>query len=204
MTLKQKWENYWYYHKVHTIVGVLAALFVLLTVSECVNRVEPDFSVVYAGAHYVVAEGFEDDIAVMTGDLNGDGQNHVFFDKIIMPLQPESDMDMQMAQKLLLSFVDRSARLYIIDRDSMIIYGDSFEPIDGILPQDVLESGLDFEGRKIGFPVSKSAFLTEHGFADTGEELYAGILMMNPDDIKKSGMDVQFDTSVKILKLLAQ
>ncbi len=42
----KKLQNFWYYYKVHTIIGLLVAALIGVTVSQCANRESPDYTVI--------------------------------------------------------------------------------------------------------------------------------------------------------------
>ena len=44
MTGKEKRENFWFYHKWHVIVGIVAALMVFSFVWEIATQVHPDYT----------------------------------------------------------------------------------------------------------------------------------------------------------------
>lgn len=45
MTGKEKRENFWFYHKWHVIVGIVAALMVFSFVWEIATQVHPDYTI---------------------------------------------------------------------------------------------------------------------------------------------------------------
>lgn len=44
-TPKEKWENFWFYHKWHVIIGCLAAAVGAYLIFQTVSRVEPDYTI---------------------------------------------------------------------------------------------------------------------------------------------------------------
>lgn len=70
-------ENFWYYHKVHILIALLALLVFVPPLWELVTAIQPDYSVA------IVSRQFYEDAAIdrlqeaLTGnarDLNGDGR----------------------------------------------------------------------------------------------------------------------------------
>lgn len=202
VTFRQKWENYWYYYKIHTITGIFILIVLLITLKDCASRVDPDFSALYVGDKYFNSEALEAEIEEFVGDLNGDGENSLFFEQILIPENPQSEMDLQMHQKLLLTFVSRDARLYIIEDQFLERYGDSFESLEGILPPEKLEGGKEFDGKVIGIPASNCEFLKKHGLSDS--DLYVGILLVSADDQRKPNIDALYNASVEVLRFIAE
>ena len=45
MTPRQKWDNFWFYHKWHVVVGVVVALLVGLMIRDVVTNTEPDYTI---------------------------------------------------------------------------------------------------------------------------------------------------------------
>lgn len=77
MTFRKRLQNYWYYYKVHTIIGLLVAALLAILVSQCAHRQSPDYTVVL----YMRKELSEDMTDAMAAELekfgtdrNGDGQ----------------------------------------------------------------------------------------------------------------------------------
>ena len=54
-TLKQRWENFWYHYKWHSIVALfLVAVILICTLQTCARK-DPDFVMLYAGPHTISA-----------------------------------------------------------------------------------------------------------------------------------------------------
>lgn len=77
MTFRKRLQNYWYYYKVHTIIGLLVAALLAILVSQCAHRENPDYTIVL----YMRKELSEDMTDAMAAELekfgadrNGDGQ----------------------------------------------------------------------------------------------------------------------------------
>lgn len=75
---KQKFQNYWYHYKWHTIAALFAVFVVVLIVSSKVTTPEPDVLLYYGGPSYFsedAVQAVEDAFAtVMAEDKNGDGK----------------------------------------------------------------------------------------------------------------------------------
>lgn len=74
------WENFWYHHKWKTIV--IAFLLITLTVAtvQTCSRETPDVYLLYAGPAYLTpneARAFQDAVAQVMDDYNGDGERGV-------------------------------------------------------------------------------------------------------------------------------
>ena len=75
-TFQQRLRNFWYYYKVHTIIGLLVAALLAVLVAQCSSRVSPDYTVVL----YMRKELSESMTDAMAAELqkfgvdrNGDG-----------------------------------------------------------------------------------------------------------------------------------
>ena len=199
MTFKAKMANYWYYYKWHTIAGVFVLILLVSTLVECAQKKTPDLTVAYVGYDYVQTDGFRDDLSALVGDVNGDGTEYVFCDNVTIPREIKSEQDMMMSQKLMLMFVDGETRLFIMERDFLDAYGDSFEDLDGILPAGKLEDAFEYGGRKIAVSTLECPQLAKYGLSKEG--LYMGIISLNENNKKFAE---NYQTSVKLIKELAK
>lgn len=77
MTFRKRLQNYWYYYKVHTIIGLLVAALLAILVSQCAHRQSPDYTVVLY-MRKELSEAMTDAMAAELEkfgiDRNGDGQ----------------------------------------------------------------------------------------------------------------------------------
>ena len=77
MTRRQKWKNWWYYHKFHLLVGLVAIVIGGYLIYGVVTEVKPDYTIVmlsksgYAGD---LMENLGDQLSVYGKDRNGDGK----------------------------------------------------------------------------------------------------------------------------------
>lgn len=77
VTLRQKWENFWYYHKKATLLGGFLVIVFGFTLVQFLTREKPDYTVMLAMDKTVpaaVIETLEDELAACGEDLNGDGR----------------------------------------------------------------------------------------------------------------------------------
>ena len=83
MSFKEKWENYWYHYKWHTIVAVVTLIMFTVLILQTCQREEYDVHAVYAGSHRFSRLSQDGDIPKynsmlttlkkFTSDHNGDG-----------------------------------------------------------------------------------------------------------------------------------
>ena len=75
----KKWENFWYYYKIHVIVGICIAIVAGVTIYDKITYIEDDFLIdCFTDNTYInydVAEAMAEEIAndEFFDDLNGDG-----------------------------------------------------------------------------------------------------------------------------------
>ena len=114
------WFEYvWTYYKWHIIGPLAVILFTVTTVYQCTHRPQYDAEIIYAG-HVVFSDAQVKEIplgfAQYTDDVNGDGEQTVFFQQISFSDKPGmEEMDYNMQMKLDLQFQRGEAFLFIYD-----------------------------------------------------------------------------------------
>lgn len=78
-TPREKWNNWWYYHKWHILIAIAVVLFAAGLIRNFLeNRSDrPDYQIAYIGASSLpedTAESLQNALAALGEDLNGDGQ----------------------------------------------------------------------------------------------------------------------------------
>mgnify|MGYP000895437086 CR=1 FL=1 len=89
-TPRGKWDNFWYYHKVHVIVAVIIAIFAIFIIYSAMKTVHPDY---YVGM--IVQKLYPDKVTDAVGkeiekygkDLNGDGKVVVQVNQYYIPME---------------------------------------------------------------------------------------------------------------------
>ena len=200
MTFKKKLENFWYYYKAHTIFALFTVLFIVISTVQCSKKIEYDMSFAHVGSSYIATEQIEQSLKKIVPDINGDGKVNIYFDSIIIPEKPASDSDFNMIDKLTITFVDGSTRIFIMEKDffNVELYAEMFQPLEGIIDNKYLENGAKFKGKAIGISSMDCPFLTENNMAD--ENLYVGILTVTPADKDKDKINGIYKASENILK----
>lgn len=77
LTPKQKRQNWWLYNKQWVALALVVVCIVGLGIKDMVQRVEPDYKVLYISPTYLaesISEQLRDNIAALGQDLNGDGE----------------------------------------------------------------------------------------------------------------------------------
>lgn len=77
LPFKEKLANFWYYYKMHTIIGAVIALALIIGCAQCAARVEPDYKILLAVDDTVtdeIIEAISGHFEQYGEDINGDGQ----------------------------------------------------------------------------------------------------------------------------------
>lgn len=82
LTGKERWQNWWHYHKWHVVIGVVLLVIVLDIGKDVlgIGKVEPDYQIAYIGESVLpddTVAALEQAIAALGEDCNGDGQTIV-------------------------------------------------------------------------------------------------------------------------------
>ena len=89
LTRKEKWNNWWHYHKWHVVIAAAAVLLVVYAVADIIeNRQnQPDYQVAYIGSVTLPSEtaaSLETALAELGQDLNGNGKVQVQLNQYVM------------------------------------------------------------------------------------------------------------------------
>ncbi len=209
---QKKWENYWYYYKWHTIVGIIAALVIAYTIYDKVTYVKPDFeidAVTDCGFSYNSADTVENNL-VSSGaldDINGDGKIKASVSYYTAGYSDEASKqaDPSMMQIVQLRMAVGESPIILTDAAVTKVYEDQgvFTDITdladrlGIADEKRLMSK---DGKVIGINVAEST-----AFADTGiqtGELYLTLRAPTNDMKKNKAAMKEFDNAEKIAEYL--
>lgn len=200
MTFKEKVENFWFYHKTHTIFAFFTVLFIVISISQCSNSTKYDMCLAHVGTRYIATEDIQMELLKIVPDVNGDGEINVYFDSIIIPEKPTSESDLNMIQKLTISFVDGSTRIFIMEKDFFEIetYAEMFKPLNDVVDEKYLENGFKKQDLTIAISTLDCPVLVQNKMAN--ENLFVGILNINPVDEGTKNIDNIYNASETILK----
>ena len=70
----KRWEHYWNYYKVHTIVGAFVLILLIMLIKDVFFQEKPDLVVTVASTRYFTTESNEELSKVLSGyarDYNG-------------------------------------------------------------------------------------------------------------------------------------
>lgn len=123
MTFIQKLENFWYYYKWHTLLGIFGLIICLVCVVQCAGRTEPDAMIMYAGRFKVPDEYRENSIeTIMKEDYNNDGEKNADVFQLIIPIT-ETDGEFELEDKVAITNNEEFKRFYTeLASGSSVIY----------------------------------------------------------------------------------
>jgi hypothetical protein len=170
---KKKWENFWYYYKIHVGVGIFVAIFLGMTIKDCVQNIEPDVTLVYMGMDLQPNHitHMEEEFLEILQDANNDGKKQIS----VLPVTNE--------QKLQLLVITRNAQLLILDRSTFEAYArlGAFQPLDIFIepyqinlaahPEIQLIPQEEQEKHVYGIPLEGNDFFEKMGLAASDKYL---------------------------------
>lgn len=142
-TGKEKRENWWFYHKVHLIVGILATVCVAMIVASFVNRENPDYTISMMTSYTMPSDLLADVEAHLerfADDRNGDGKVIVSIVSYEFPQTQESEYDAGILQASFVKFAadatDGESIIFMYDDASYAYLNNNdmsefFGPFDG-------------------------------------------------------------------------
>lgn len=170
---KKRWENFWYYHKPHVYIGVFVLGLVIMTVRDCMQRVDPDVSLYYMGAdlQMLQIEKMEQLLIDAIEDVNNDGKKHVL-------IGSATDL-----RKLQIVVMTRDTQLIVLEREHFDAYAVNgvLYPLDEVVEKYHLEFGdhpevritplEEQEEHVYGIPLEENPLFAEVGLTTKGKYL---------------------------------
>ncbi|MGN1115051.1 MAG: hypothetical protein ACI4TH_00590 [Candidatus Ornithomonoglobus sp.] len=118
---KEWWPYYWMYYKWHTIGVVFALVLIIVTLVQCATNERYDVIVNYIGETYFepeTAEGLEAALEPLIEDVDGNGENNVFFQQLTLNNTSGSEeLDYTLQMKHDVGLTDETSYLYMYDKD---------------------------------------------------------------------------------------
>jgi hypothetical protein len=183
---KNKWENYWYYYKIHTFAGIFALIVAVVTIRDCAARVTPDLGVMFVTQTAAVPQEIDwnAETEAFLADANGDGKKELLAQTLVLPTEAQSEQDMMLAQKVDLEFAAGDTTLFIFDRACLESYAtrDAFEPLGAFLDVSRLPAEDVFTNES-GTPVAVSLKNSERAKAlgVKADDLYAAFIFVRAE-----------------------
>ncbi len=199
----KKLENFWYHHQIATLVTAFLICSAIFLTVDYVKKQDPDMVLCYAGEAFGDRTQFvraEEGLCAVVGDINGDGKVKLNY-RIMVLRNSGLELTVDNEQHFNYSFIDKNARLFIIEDkffDQKKIY---FEPLEGILPDELLKDGLkNDEGQVCVVPIAGSEVAKTMDFARP--ELYVGIKKMIDTEKHEKLVPAQFEKSKELLRYI--
>ena len=125
-TKKLKWDNFWYYHKLHVIIGLFVVVLGGFLIHDLTTKVNPDYQIAMITQQSCPEEttdALQDEIAKYGKDLNSDGKVVVQISNYVIADTTSSgtvDMNMQAAgqTRLIADLSTGQSMIFITDDDS--------------------------------------------------------------------------------------
>ena len=115
---REKWENYWYHYKWHTILAIFVTVCALYTVFDYTTRQSSDFDLTYIG-DYMNYEGLSEALVAnypdIITDANGDGKIKVEVNAIYTSENIAYDSDLNFWQRIDIDLVNGESYIYLVD-----------------------------------------------------------------------------------------
>lgn len=170
-TRKDKWNHFWYYYRVHVIVGLIAAAFVGFLICDMVTKVQPDYSIGVISSYSIpsdISEQLSAELEKYGYDRNGDGDVVVqvnVYEIAQGEAAENTDPNMQIAGYVKLSgdLQTGDSYIFLTDDASFVAYGTEegvFSYLDGSIPE---EGATDYENMRLPVSECKGLAGTEIG-----------------------------------------
>lgn len=118
-TAKKKWNNYWYYYKWHTLVGVFIIIVLIVSIKSCMTRINPDIQIMLRTNFFIPEESvnkMENALAPYCKDYNGDGKTVVFINNIYISEDNPAMLEMKRTN-------EQKVMVLLASGDTPIIFG---------------------------------------------------------------------------------
>lgn len=143
LTPKEKWKNWWYYHKWHVVIGLIALLCVAGLIRDIVSNRnnQPDFQVAYISATSLpddTAAALESALAELGEDLNGDGQVLVQVNQYTFSLDSMDYSSVIAGSTLLMADMSNSDSIFFLMEDPEV-FQEQYQILsysDGVYPEE--------------------------------------------------------------------
>ncbi|NJD03156.1 MAG: hypothetical protein FIA99_11330 [Ruminiclostridium sp.] len=167
----KKAGNFFHYHKIHIIVGIIALIVLAATIRGCVTRVDPDFNIAFMGQLYFnETDVLKETIKKEIPEIKEPGFDGAFLSKDSTDGQQEYAMQM----KAMVLFAAGDIDLFILDKESF----------DRFVQQGVF-TNLDEIAPRLGIENEISKLYKMKLEDNTTEHIY-GIDISNSEALKKS------------------
>ncbi len=166
ITFKDKWQNYWYHFKLHTIIAVVLVVLIAISVSQCATREKFDLSIMYftykpvmdaqldAAEEYFekyatdIDQNGEVNVGIINcsvSDDNRDAGRNTMFSKVQAVLVAEPEVVLYMVDDKSIEYFKNAIELELFTEEPVAMTEDFYKSMDEKLPLP--------EGLKLGLRV---------------------------------------------------
>lgn len=205
---KKKLENFWYHYKIVVLIVLFFVASALYLSWDVLKKQDPDMVLTYAAREYGDQSQFaraEEDFMEIIGDLNGDGKKRLNYRLLVIKegLTQLYSYGMDQQQAFNYSFLDKNVRLYIIEDEFFKEKQAYFEPVDGILPVEATEGGLqNEEGQICAIPLVDKPVAKRMHF--DRPELYVAVKRIMDTEKNDSLVEKQHEKAKEVLKFIVE
>ena len=174
LTKEEKRKNWWHYHRIHVLIGVIVLAFVASFVWEMGSKVEPDYQLAYVGTYSLPLgseESIEELLEAKLEDRNGDNKVSVQVNSFVINEQDPNAYAVQVSLVGDITLGSSSVFLVADPMEMQQTYGIFYQE-DGTLPteeQDIQScENCSWELCSIGqeLDLGMDLYLIHRGFFD--------------------------------------
>ena len=197
---RKKWENFWYYYKIHVGAGIFIGLLIMMTIRDCAQHIEPDVSWGYMGMDVTAEqiEALELELLPLIQDTNNDGKKHLRLYTLSDP------------QQIVVMMASGDTQLFTFDAEAFTNFamGGAFQPLDDLMhayqidlkehPEVQVHAQETTEKHIYGLPLEGNELLEALRFPLTGKYLAVRI----PKNSEKPREKISNENAYAVLKKL--
>jgi hypothetical protein len=210
---KKKIENFWYYYKIHTFVGIFVAIMLLITLKDCANNVVPDITISYVGKNYIadeVGQKLKEKLSGVIQDINNDKKKELLFQPMTLSDEIRSEQDIAMQQKVMVTFAAGDTQIFLMDKTNFLRFAEqgAFQPLDDVAakcgvdinknPEIKLTARETTEAHVYGVPLEGNSMLEEIGFKT--KDTYIALRILGEKDKQNEKKKVLYNNVYEIFQ----
>lgn len=204
-SFKQKWEDFWYYHKTTVIICVVLVIVFSMFISQFTSQVETDLNISIVTADVLTESSinFNEYFSDKLQDSNADGEKNITLTRLFITNAEEDEANESALQSLEAQLAGRGSVIFMFDASNYerMIKKDAFCPLNELM--DVSEYGdrvVYHNERPMALHLTGSALLADMGFSN--DDLYALVLFRRPEDAQNETIRLQYENALVVLKEL--
>lgn len=206
-TKKLKWDNFWYYHKLHVIIGLCVVVLGGFFIHDLTSKVNPDYQIALITQQSYPEEttdALQNEIAKYGKDLNSDGKVIVQISNYVITDTTSSgvtDPNMQMAGITRLTADLSTGQSIILITDDASFQSQQkqsqlFAYLDGSKPKD---GATDFDKMRIALNDCKTLSASASGTKELSMSLR---VYQDTEASSKKGTETYYAASQKLFNEL--